>query len=436
MMGIDSGHAPALDLPARFMALSMVALAVSVLSAPFYLPELQSNISDFRLLAFVHINTLGVVGAMIVGASYQLVPVAIQTPLASVRAGRISFWFYTAGLALFLAGLWETWIPVLATGATLLGVAFVLYIGVILATWLRTPHRDVVSWHIVLGSLNAGAGMVFGVLLAFNKSNGLLGGRLMEFLAAHIAIMLGGWVVMTFFGVAYRLIGMFTLSEHHLMRPLAWTELAFLFAGIWLLALRFALRLPGLIGLAGGILCLAATACFAVQIAHLYQRRMRRALDVHMPFALIAAVFAIVATLLLAFGLATDRPPSSPVWVASVWLALFGVAETAIQGFFYKIATFLVWLKRYAPVAGTRPVPQLDQLYDRRLAFWGWGAWSIGVIGVALSLLLDLAAIRLIALLLLAGAGCFLVNVVSIARHWKGGRRPVPNRLVIRRAPS
>jgi hypothetical protein len=33
---------------------------------------------------------------------------------------------------------------------------------------------------------------------------------------------------------------------------------------------------------------------------------------------------------------------ASPLWVTAVSMALIGLAESAIQGFFYKIATFLV----------------------------------------------------------------------------------------------
>lgn len=438
MNGIDSKHAPALDLPARFMLLSVAALAISALSAPWSLPLLQGGRSDFHLLAFVHLNTLGVVGAMIFGASYQLVPVALQTPLASARAGRISFWFFAAGLAVFLIGLLATWLPGLAAGATLLGVAFALYIGVILATFRDTTHRDVVAWHIAAGSVNAGLGMIAGVLLAFNKSNGMLGGRLLWFLAAHLTIMLAGWVILTFFGVAYRLIGMFTLAERHFIAPLAWTEFAGVLGGTWLLAARFLFQWPRIVGQAGAALLLLGAACFAGQIVQLHRTRMRRAFDIHAPFAFAAALSAFVATGLLVIGLIARVSPVSPLWTAIVFLALFGVAETAIQGFFYKIATFLVWLKRYAPVAGAKPVPKLEEMYSRRLAAAGWGLWTLAIAATALALAFDWAALVEIAPLMTAGAACFVINVALIARHWRS-RQPAPTattKLVIRRAPS
>jgi hypothetical protein len=418
MMGISSANAPSLDLPARFMALSVSALAVLALTAPWSLSLVQGPFTAFPLLALVHLITLGFIGAMIMGASYQLVPVAIGVQLSSVRLGRLSFWFYAGGLVLFLFGLDRAWLVALATGASLLGVAFALYAGVILTTWRRAPHQDVVSWHIGLAAINAASGMSFGVLLAFNKSNGMLGDKLLHTLGAHITTMIVGWVALTFTGVAYRLIGMFTLSESHFRPWLAWAELAGLFGGAWILSMRLHLGWPAWTGQLAALMILAGFACFAAQITRLYRRRMRRALDIHMPFAVTAAAAAILASALLATGLIRGTSPGDPLWVAVIWLGLLGMAGTAIQGFFYKIATFLVWLKRYAPVAGREAVPKLEQLYNRRLALTGWGLWTASIVLGLIAILAERDVLAIVGAILLAGVACFTINVVMIARHW------------------
>jgi hypothetical protein len=225
-------------------------------------------------------------------------------------------------------------------------------------------------------------------------------------------------VLLTFTGVAYRLIGMFTLSETHFRSWLAWAELAGVLGGAWLLALRFLLDWPAWTGQAAAIGLLAGVACFAAQIARLFRRRMRRTFDVHIPFAIVATTSAIFASALLALGLFRGTLPGDPLWVAVVWLGLCGTAGTAIQGFFYKIATFLVWLKRYAPVAGREPVPKLEQLYNRRLAVAGWSLWTAAIALGAAAILADRDALAIVGTILLAGVACFITNVVMIARHW------------------
>lgn len=435
MMGLSSRNAPALDLPARFMVLSILAFSLAILSSPWTLSLLRGGFSDFSLLAFVHLLTLGFIGAMIIGASYQLVPVAIQSPLSSVRLGRISFWFYAGGLGLFLTGLSRTWLPGLSIGGTLLGVAFTIYIGIILTTWLRAPHRDVVAWHIVLALVGAAGGMTLGVLLAINKSTGMLGDRLPGLLGAHIVVMLAGWVGLTLTGVAYRLIGMFTLSEKFFIGWLAWTELVLVGGGTVAVALRFAVPLPDWFGQLGALVLLAGFGCFAAQMARLYRKRMRRSFDIHIPFAVLAGVMAIAATSLMLIGLLRGDAPTSPLWIAVGWLAIPGVAGTAIQGFFYKIATFLVWLKRYAPVAGRQSVPKLEELYSRRVAVTGWALWTLGILAGAVLILLDTGVLRLVAVPLIAAAGCFVSNVIAIARHWVAGQWLALAGLTIRHDP-
>jgi hypothetical protein len=419
------------------MGLAVASFATAIAISPWALPLLQGHFSAFRLLAFVHLATLGFIGAMIIGASYQLVPVVLQTPLASVTLGRISFWFYLGGLAVFLYGLVDGWLPGLAIGGSLLAVTFTLYIGVVLVTFIRAPWHDAIGWHIVTGLLGAGTGMTFGVLLAFNKDNGMLGGDYPGVLAAHIVMMLAGWIGVTFSGVAYRLVCMFTLAEKHYRPRWAWAELALTAGGAWLVALRFLFNWPSLTGQAGAVAITAGYILFGLHLRRLYRNRMRRTFDIHIPFAVAAVIVAIAAAAMLAIGLARHLGPTDPWWVGTTWLAIFGVAGTAIQGFFYKISTFLVWLKRYAPVAGRQSVPKLEQLYHRHLALAGFALWLAGIAAGLASILGGWEVMHLVGLLLIAAGACFVINVARIARHWlRGGRLVLREPVVPGRHPT
>jgi hypothetical protein len=418
MMSLDSRNAPSLDLPARFMVLAIVSFAVAVGISPWALPLMQGGFNTFPLLAFVHLVTLGFIGAMIIGASYQLVPVALQAPLRSVRLGRASFWIYLAGLVLFLTGLLREWLPGLSIGGTLLGIGFTLYIAIVLGTLLRAPYRDAVGWHIAIGAVFSGVGMTYGVLLAFNKGSGFLGGQLLDVLAAHIVVMLSGWVAITFIGVAYRLIGMFTLAEKHLQPRPMWAGLVLVAGGTALLSLALLAPWPWIVAQGAAAMILAGFVVFAAQVRRMYRRRMRRTFDIHMPFAIAANTMMILSAASLTVGLVLGMTPADPLPMATGWLAIFGVALTAIQGFFYKISTFLVWLKRYAPLAGRQSVPKLEEMYSKRVALAGFWTWLTAIVGGWLMLILGLDWLPLIGLALIAGASCFVVNVVTIARHW------------------
>jgi hypothetical protein len=139
-----------------------------------------------------------------------------------------------------------------------------------------------------------------------------------------------------------------------------------------------------------------------------------------MPFIVLSAALGLLAAVLLIAGLLTEAPALSRIWVAAVWFGIVGMAETAIMGMFYKIATFLIWLRSYAPLAGRYNVPRLEELYRRRLALIGFGIWFAGLIVSAGALLIDNRTLTIVAgLIIAAGIGCFMVNVVKIARHWR-----------------
>jgi hypothetical protein len=142
--GLSSRDAPPLDLPFRFFLTALVALALLTVLAPWQAAMAQRSFTDPRLVVLVHWNTLGVIGATIMGASFQLLPVVLQVPLASIRLGRLAWCCYVPGILAFLLGLSQGWTPLLGLGGTLLAVAIGLYGGVVIRTLASSRQRDVV----------------------------------------------------------------------------------------------------------------------------------------------------------------------------------------------------------------------------------------------------------------------------------------------------
>ncbi len=436
--GLHTEQAPPLDLPFRFMATALAWLALLALLYPWATPLLLGSFYSPRLTAFVHANTLGIVGATILGASYQLLPVVLQRPLGSVRLARLSWWLYLPGVLAFAAGLSQAWPAVLATGGVLLFAAFALYVGIVAATLRRVPERDVVFWHVVAAVVGLAVATSLGVLLALSKFAGFLGGLTLPILAAHVTLMLGGWVTPMLAGVAYRLVGMFTLSEDRLRPGWAWAALVLASGGSWLLAASLLLGLGPVPAAGGAAALLAGVTLVAAQLVRLYRLRRRRGFDVHIPFVLASMAFGVLAASLTLVGLVTQRPVADPLWVAVGWWAIVGWAETAIQGFLYKIGTFLTWLHRYAPLAGRQPVPRLEELYGRRTALFGWASWTTGVALAGLAALGSLAwLVPFAAVGLSLGAAAFLANAVRVGSHWRtSGRRADANPSAVSAAGS
>jgi len=196
--------------------------------------------------------------------------------------------------------------------------------------------------------------------------------------------------------------------------------------GAWLLAAAILLGLGQRVSLVGAGALILGLGLFALQLGRLYRLRRRRTFDIHIPFAIVATASGLLALGLACYGLASSRPASDSVWRAAGWLAIVGWAETAIQGFLYKIGAFLTWLHRYAPLAGRRRVPKLEDLYGRRTALLGWAAWTFGVGGGAVAILTGLPWLAPLAGAALSlGLGGLLVNACRIGWHWRRAE-PLP----------
>lgn len=412
-----------LGLPMRFMAVGLGVLALLALNYPSHLDLLRGSFYDPHLLTFVHVNTLGLIGAVIFGASYQMLPIVLQTPLAAPRLARLSWWVYVAGLVSFVVGLGHGPTLLLGLGGTLTFLAVGCYVWVIGGTLLRAPARDVTWWHVAAATAALATGASLGLLLALSKHVGFLAGLTLPILAAHAALMLGGWVTPLLTGVAYRLVSMFTITEDRLRDDWASAELVLTAGGAWTLALSLLLGLGEPVRLLAALALLAGLGLFAVQLGRLYRLRLRRSSDVHVPYAQVATGAGLLAAALLVYGFASGRGPTDPVWIVVGWLLIVGWAETAIQGFLYKIGPFLTWLHRYGPLAGLQTVPMLEDLYSRRLALAGFACWTGGLILGALVPLttadwLPYGAAAGLSL----GAAATIVNGLRVARHWVGVR--------------
>jgi hypothetical protein len=412
------GAAGDLTLPLRFIAIGLVTLALLVVTYPSHLDLLRGSFYDPHLLTFVHVNTLGLIGAAIFGASYQMLPIVLQVPLATPRLARLSWWHSLPGLISFVVGLGHGPAALLGLGGTLVFSAIALYTFVIGGTLQHAPRRDTTWWHVAAATAALATGASLGLLLALSKHVGFLAGFTLPTLAAHVTLMLAGWVTPLLTGVAYRLVSMFTMTEDRERPGMERAELALTVVGAWTLATSLLLGLGPIAAFAGAGTLLGGVALFAVQIVHLYRVRLRRAVDVHIPFMLVSTGAGLLAAALLVWGFASGRVPTDPIWIVVGWLAIVGWAQTAILGFLCKIGPFLTWLHRYGPVAGLQQVPMLEQMYSRRLALLGWAAWTTGLV---LGATIPLTSAEWIppgaAVSLSAGGAITIVNAVRVGRH-------------------
>ncbi|MBI4734522.1 MAG: cbb3-type cytochrome c oxidase subunit I [candidate division NC10 bacterium] len=424
---------PSLWVPLRYFMAAQGALLATLLWAPFQVSDLLDFYYQGHALALTHLLTLGWITMTIMGASFQLVPVALETTLYSERLARWQFWIMLLGVTAMVGHFWIGRHPGMALGAGLVLVAVILHAINMGRTLWQLPRWDIVAQHVAAALTYLAATAAMGNLMALDKIFDFLGGQVLRTIHAHAHLAGIGWITMMIFGSSYKLIPMFSLGELRDERLARWQ--------FWLLNV-------GLVGLFGtllfrsawaslfGLLIAAAVGLFLWKMREVLRARRRPRLDWGLRHAL-SAIASLAIVTVLGLWLTTGWVPSEEFGARLAFgygvLALLGWVSVMIIGMMYKIIPFLVWHHRYSDLVGLRPVPPATQFLGEtvpRIEFWllhiGIQTTVVGLI-VASGLLVQAGTI----VLALAGLA-FAVALSRIYRHLVPRLTPLPEVQAVR----
>ena len=420
--------APPLRLPGQHFAAAAAFLVLGgaglIRAAPM---AAGGAFSALPVIAVVHLFTLGWITTSIMGALYQLLPVALGAPIRSETLGHASFYLYVPGVALMIGGLYlGRTLPAFA-GAAASGAGLLLFLGNLAATLPAAERRGLTWWCLVGAGVFLLTSLVLGVLLAANLRWGVLGGRFLV-VGLHMHIAAGGWVLLTMIGVAHHLMPMFLLS--HGVPELPGRLAAGLVAtGAAVLALlHHAIPMSWLP--AAGLLLAAGALAFLVQCGLHYRASRKPEIDPGMKLVAVALVLLAAA---VALGPpAMIRGTAAPRLAAAYTsILVVGGLGLFVAGHYYRILPFLVWFHHFGPVAAERDVPRVTELYDHRLAAAATLFLGLGAAGVAAAVGTGWpAAARAAALVFAGGTGVLALQMWRVAR-----RRPAPDRRETADAP-
>jgi len=423
--GLRPALGPSVWVPLRYLATAQAAFLLAVTWAIFEADALADHYYLSHTFALTHLITLGWISMTIMGAAYQLVPVALEAQLHSERIARWQYWFMLLGVIGMVAHFWNGHFNGMAWSAGLVLVAVLLFVWNMGATLWRLPRWGIVAKHVAASVSFLLATAIVGNLVALDKVLGFWRGEVLNIVHAHAHLAALGWVTTIIFGVAYRLIPMFALAADPDERLPHWQFWIFTagVAGLYP-AVLLGSRLQALFALliAGGI------ALFVHQIVRIARGRKKPTLDWGVRTALTALAYLVALVpvgLALAAGLVPEGEFASRLAFAYGFLGLVGWASLTIIGMMHKIIPFLVWFHRYSGLVGTVPVPSLAQLYSEAWQRRGYWLLNLGTLGTAAGLLAASPGILRGGLAVLAaGAWIFGLNMLAIYRHLR--RRPAP----------
>lgn len=406
-------NAPPLRLPGEHFIAAMSFLLAGSAGVVWVAPALALGAYPSpQVVGVAHLFTLGWLTTSIMGALYQFLPVALGQPIASERVAHLSFALHVPGVALFVLGVMLGRGALLLAGISCLGAGIVFFLGNLAVTLRRAERRDVTWWAIACATVFLGVTVVLGSALGVNLRTGFLGGVRPLALGTHLHIALAGWVLLVMVGVSQRLLPMFLLS-HGGRDHLARWAVALVASGAAMLSL---LHHVPLLGREVPALCIAAgVAAWLGQAREFYRRRHRPALDPGLRLAAAALGLLAVALPLGAIVLAGKVPPNvSTAYVTVIVLA----CALFVAAHYFKIVPFLVWNRHFGPLAGTRPLPRVGDLYSRPTANVVVALLVMGAVVLAGSIGLGMVpGVRSGGALLATGVVVETAQMIAIARR-------------------
>lgn len=398
--------------PPRLVSAVCLAVAAAFFVGAWILayvaaPEVTQFFYQPRVLAVVHALTLGWISLTIMGVLYQFVPALTKHRVSWPGAAIGQVVLFAAGSAGMVSSFWFGRLERTAWSATAVFAAACLFVAQIVPGLVRARRTDATVIGVLFAQVYLVATALLGLLYAWDKVYGFLGGSVLSNIAAHAHLGLVGWITLTICAVSYRVVTAFLLPTEPLPKA-ALSQIVTLAAVVPLLIAALLARsrwavLPALAGF-GAMLWYAA---ILAGIA-----RTRR-----MPFDwamrhVAAAVLSLFTALLCGLLLFAVDPQS-----------MLGNRLTEVYGFLLLVG----WISNYIVGIGTRMAPGVMGMGSTPLLSEGRAALVFillngGIIAVALGLLGgSVAGLRLAVLALLAAALLFIASLARRALAGKSG---------------
>lgn len=379
--------------------------------------ELTTHYFSPKLLAIVHTIVLGWGTMMIFGAAYQLLPVIFQEELFSNNLAFASYLLLLVGTVLLVWCFWSfnTGVLMVIAGSIVVTAA-TLYTVNVCATSIRSEHSSVFQYYLVSSAIWLVLTTTAGLLLAINLTNNFIPRNHLDMLKLHAHAGIVGWFLQLICGVGSKLIPMFLLGKSK-RTWLLYTALALQNLGLVLALFHGYFQTIDLAITPFILLIIAGIVFWAVYIADVYRKRLRKKVDILMRQSLLsfAGIPLAVVTLVITF-ISTDGK-----WTSLYGTLIFlGWITGIILGKTFKTLPFIVWNNKYKDIHGNARIPLPKNLYSERLTNYQSYLFAIALISLSVGLITELVWLMqaaTVSWVVLASLYCY--NVATVIFHKK-----------------
>ena len=407
------------DVVVPFYLYAAAFLLISCVMLIFSTGSFQGHHFQPNLLAITHAMALGWGTMMILGASYQLIPVLVESQLQSPWLARASFVLAALGIPFLVYGFYTFhlgWVS--QVGAIAINLAIIFYVINLAWSVARSKTENIHAVFMLTASCWLLVTTLLGLLLLLNFTIDLLPQDSLFYLSTHAHSGIVGWFLLLVLGVGSRLIPMFLISKYSNDRVL-WVIYILVNLGLLLfMATELNPRLPDLhiwavILIGGGI------GLFFYFLIKAYQQRIRRQVDDQIKLSLASVGMFMIPLVILLVLLLGAGSADRPEWfLAYGFCIFFGWLTAIILGMTFKTLPFIIWSKVYPHPSGKHRHPDPKDLFDHKIYRYSMWLYILGFFGFLLGVLLKAEFLLLpAAALLIFSAVLYVWNVGKVLLH-------------------
>ncbi len=358
----------------RIVVIHYLVAALCFFSLPvmmlFSLKAFTGHYFHPQILAITHMAALGWGTMIILGASYQLIPVVLETELFSRKLAWVSFSLFLPGLIALVYSFW-VFVPGIhmQCGAALLLVAIILFTINVYLTANKKKQQSIHEDFIFSACLCLCFTAALGTALVFNFTISIFSQDQLHFLKIHAHLGVVGWFLLMIIGVSSKLVPMFLVSSYQKTKLLSFSYYLIVSALLLFLVdsyfsgINYRTYLIALLGVAGVF-------CYLLFIFKCLKSRMRKKIDVPMMSTFLSFILLKIAIIIIPFIIyyhLKNNPVSIRYSLIYGVLLFMGWITALILGQTFKTLPFIVWVKHYEHLTGKVKTPMPADLFNNSL---------------------------------------------------------------------
>ena len=335
-----------------------------------------------RMVATVHLVTLGWLTGSILGVIYMLFPIALRGHLEQDWRDTVAWWLFVFGVSGMVAHFWIDKLDGMVWSSALVVTTILWVAGRVFAALKKAKLPPEVALHFRLAWFNALLAVSLGVVIGLDKNLHFLPGNHLARVWAHGHLATLGWVTMMILAAGYRLLPMFLPAAMPTGRWV-WASAVLLEGG--LLALTVALITQAPWAPWAALVVVAGLAVFASRLVWMVRHRRPAPPTLLRPDFAMGHVASAVLCLVLACscGVAILVAPSAP-WKMKTILAygvlgLIGFLAQMVVGVSARLIPLFNYLRALPGSNLSAVLSSPYALPDRRLQVAILILWSLGI---------------------------------------------------------